>query len=253
MAVVLAAATGGAALAQDDGGGTAGPLDPRVAPGAPAEAKLVPITPCRIVNTQVGAKLEPGRPVEYRSSTGTAQQGGAASCGIPALATALVLSITAPQAEGNGYLRVGPAGAPVPTATFMNYTAGFNVTNGNTVKVRIGSGHNLRVQPFVARTHLIIDVLGYYVEPRMALVGPDGTLLYGSSVSGVQRTGTGTYLVSFTSSVDSCTYLATPAQYSHGGELAALRAFGSSDQVVVNTAGSNGAPANIGFNLRVDC
>lgn len=248
LVVLGGAATGGAALADD---GPAPAPVPRVAPGAPAESKLVPITPCRIVNTQVGPKLEVNRPVEYRSSTGTSQQGGAANCGIPAVATALVVSITAPQAEGNGYLRVGPAGEPVPTATFMNYTAGFNVTNGNTVKVRVGTGFNLRVQPFVARTHLIIDVLGYYMPPKFAFVDFTGALEHGSSVATTTRTSTGVHAVDFTSSVERCAY--TVARFDGSGQVSAAPHISLKDRVVVSTASTNGTPANAHFYLTVDC
>ncbi len=249
LAVLGTWMTGGAVLAE---GGAVPPPEQRFGPGAPAETKFVPITPCRIVNTQIGAKLQVGVPVEYRMFQGTAAQGGAATCGIPPWATALTLSITAPAAEANGYLRVGPAGQAVPNATFMNYTRAFNVTNGNTVDVRTGSGPNLRVQAFVARTHLIVDVLGYYVDPKAVLVAADGQIIWGILYFNVVRQSTGIYQVYFATSVKNCNLEATAAGIQTGLLVSALGTLEDS-RVVVTITNAAGTPTNGAFYLTVTC
>src|SRR5690606_6938747 len=95
-----------------------------------------------------------------------AQGGRAGGCDIPASATLVELTITAVDAR-SGFLRVWPAGASMPNATFLNYDDAFNVsTTGAVTLCRPGAvgctdGNDLAVRAFGNRTHLVIDVQAY--------------------------------------------------------------------------------------------
>src|ERR1019366_4490076 len=55
----------------------------------------------------------------------------AASFGVPAAATAVVLNVTVAIPSAQGHLTVFPTGAAQPLASNLNYAAGFNVTAVN--------------------------------------------------------------------------------------------------------------------------
>jgi len=209
VAVIAALLSVGAlAGAQADGGATdaAGPT-PRAGAASPTQTGFIPITPCRIVNTQNPAgKFAVGEVREYFMYGDTSPQGGSASCGIPFTASALEVAVTAVGAEGEGYLRLYPAGQPEPNATFLNYTDVFNAENAGTIRVTPRTGDNLAVKAFQRRTHVIIDVLGYYVDDLMAVVNSNGLLERGNGVEEVSRLGAGSYLVRFGRVVTGCAY-----------------------------------------------
>jgi len=128
------------------------------------ESIFVPVWPCRLVNTQNSAgPLAGGEERFYRMHGNTSAQGGAAACGIPQEATALEMSISAVNAAGDGYLRVGSVQIALPNATFLNYSEVMNITNTGAVQVSSNDNSSFRVKVFGASTHVVVDVFGYYI------------------------------------------------------------------------------------------
>lgn len=134
-----------------------------------AGARYVPITPCRLVDTRsAGGALSAGSQRSYRV-TGTggefAAQGGRSNgCGIPAGASAVEASVTAVSpTRANGFVRIWPAGEPVPGATFLNYTRGQSTTNTGAVGLAPAGTSHLSLRNFGGSSNIVIDVQGYYV------------------------------------------------------------------------------------------
>ncbi len=88
---------------------------------------------------------------------------------VPAEATAVVANLTLTETEGTGYVSVWPAGRSQPTASSANVEFS-DQTIANLVTVPLGTNGALRVftQP---RTHVIVDVFGYYVPATSASAG----------------------------------------------------------------------------------
>ena len=85
------------------------------------------VTPCRIVDTRLaGGPLVSTR--HFQASGNLASQGGSNTCGIPANATSIAVSLTA-ISQGQGYLRGWASGTTPPTATLLNYGTAINMSN----------------------------------------------------------------------------------------------------------------------------
>lgn len=260
VAVVVAAGSAGAVAvgATADANGGEAPT-PRAGAQSPSESVFVPITPCRIVNTQNPAgKIQANQTRQYRMHGNTSAQGGAAACGIPQTASALELTVTSVSADGRGYLRVAPAGAAIPNATFLNYGPGQNLGNTGTVAVQPGGGNNFQVRAFQARTHVVIDVNGYYVRGLHAVVnGGNGSLARGNGVVASVRAGTGTYAVTFDRNVSGCAYSATIGNPVDGtpptGQITATPLNSNANAVYVTTHLSDGTLSDRPFHLAVTC
>lgn len=257
-ALTLGAAVGvNAGTGQDNTGGASVPSD-KAGVASPSESVYVPITPCRIVNTTIGSKIGANETRAYRSQGNTAAQGGAASCGIPASASAIEVNMTGTFANGDGYLRVAPTGVPIPTATFLNYEAGFNASNAGTIALTPGAGNNFQVKAFVAPTHLVVDVLGYYVKGLMAVVASNGALDRGNGVLSSQRPFTGNYRVQFDRDITGCAYDALAGVTGDAGTVVDVnatvaRAGGTSDTVFVRTMNQAGDNVDAPIHVTVTC
>jgi len=118
---------------------------------------FTPITPCRIADTR-----STNSPLADGASRGFAAAGPGSPCGIPQSAGAVEFSITAVDPVAAGYLRVVASGQPIPTATFLNYSAGRGITNTGTVPVSAPSLLDVTVANFGGPTHVVIDVQGYF-------------------------------------------------------------------------------------------
>jgi hypothetical protein len=255
LAVLSAGALAGAQAAEDGGGDGA---TPRAGSSSPTESNFVPITPCRIVNTQNSAgKLAVGEVRSYRVHGNTSSQGGAAACGIPSVATALEVSITAVKAEGNGYLRVYPFGQAEPNATFLNYTNVFNAENAGTVRVASGPGNNLSVKAYQRPTHVVVDVLGYYVANLMAVSTGNGGLLRSSGALSILRVSDGTYEVRFERVVVGCAFTGGLHDISSGagteGDIAIAISSQASNGIRVETYNEAGTKSDSEFHVVVTC
>ena len=126
---------------------------------------LVTLSPCRIADTRLaGGKLTAGetRHLIVRDASATQSQGGAADCGVPPDARAVVLNITATGMATGGHFRVFPFAAPLPTASILNYQATTNVANSTTVPIcQPLCDKDISVYSTQA-AHLVVDVMGYF-------------------------------------------------------------------------------------------
>lgn len=118
---------------------------------------LIPVTPCRIVDTRVG-----GPP--FGAPTMAARETRAfpipsSPCGLPATAKAYSLNFTVVPSGPLSYLSAWPSGQPQPTVSTLNSFEGVIVANAAIVPAGTGGA----IQVFVTdRTDVIIDVNGYF-------------------------------------------------------------------------------------------
>jgi Sortase domain len=87
--------------------------------------------------------------------------------GIPANATAAVLTLTAIDLDSYNFVTVYPAGTGVPEASNLNM-ARFDEAAANLATVQLGAGGAVEVDSYRA-SHMIVDVAGYYVPVNGAV------------------------------------------------------------------------------------
>ena len=120
-------------------------------------AGITPVTPTRVLDTRTGASI---------SASGTIDVSIVGRAGVPAGATAALVSITADGAAGAGYLTAWQCGDPRPTVSNVNYAKTLPSGNGAIVPLSLGGSLCIFSQ---SRTDVIVDVFGY--------VGPNGQRL----------------------------------------------------------------------------
>lgn len=80
--------------------------------------------------------------------------------GATPIGTAVVLNLTADQPEGTGFLSAYSGDISFPNTSALNYsTATPNIANTTTVV--LGAGNKIKLRCGEARTHVIVDVVGY--------------------------------------------------------------------------------------------
>jgi alpha-tubulin suppressor-like RCC1 family protein len=134
-----------------------------VTPSAPPTAgtvRFVPLAPLRILDTRpdgitTDAQFQRGG-IRPANSTLEIQVTGRA--GVPTTATAVVVNITATQAQANGFVTVHPCGTP-PNASNLNYQPGISIPNSVTTKLSPRGTICLTTNRTV---HLIADINGYH-------------------------------------------------------------------------------------------
>jgi hypothetical protein len=127
-----------------------------------------PLTPARILDTRGGFGA-PGGPV---GTGGTINLQVAGRGGVPATgASAVVLNVTVTSPTSSGHITVWPTGVTRPTASSLNFVAGW--TGANSVTVALGSGGSVSLFNSLGNTHLVADVVGYYAKDN-ALVSSQG-------------------------------------------------------------------------------
>ncbi|WP_405361720.1 hypothetical protein OG535_28305 [Kitasatospora sp. NBC_00085] len=121
---------------------------------------FTPVSPDRLLDTRdaigrTGTDKVPGR------STVSVQVAGRGN--VPAGAKAAVLNVTATETDGPGHLIAWASGSPQPTSSNLNWTTS-GVTTPNLVVVPLDdAGRVMFFNGAWTGTHLIADVLGYYV------------------------------------------------------------------------------------------
>lgn len=137
------------------------------------------------------------------------QGGTSGGCGVPVGATAVAATFTAVCPSAGGYLRAYPSTLTEPTATTLSYGTVTGGT-GTTVTIAPSTAQALKVTNHGGPTHLVIDVVGYYVKPLAALVDITGGLYSGSSRAlSSASISTGVFDVTFDRDIRSCTAQAT--------------------------------------------
>ncbi len=169
---VLLAATGAlvAALLGAGGGWAAAashPNDVTLPLTSGTRPVVVPITPCRLLDTRashpIGPRATPLGPTQTYTVTATGIQG---SCDVPAGAVGLVLNVTVVHGTAGSFLTVWPADATRPTASSLNWTAGQGPTpNQATVGLSTtGPPGRLSFYNNAGTVDLVVDVGGYLAD-----------------------------------------------------------------------------------------
>ena len=121
-------------------------------------AEWTAVAPVRLLDTRVANGLS-GAFVD--KSVRTLQVTGRGS--IPANAVAITGNLTVTGATSAGYVAIGPSMTATPSTSNINFAKGQTVANGLTLQV--GSGGKVSAVfrgSAGARTHVILDVTGYY-------------------------------------------------------------------------------------------
>jgi hypothetical protein len=133
-------------------------------PGA-TNAGYNTVTPVRVLDTRVPIGLA-GRFV-----SGTPRQltvvGGVS--GIPANAVAITANLTVVGQTKAGFVSVTPTSVPNPTTSNLNFPTGDIRANGLTAKLTAGKLWLVYKATAGARTHLVLDVTGYYLAAGSGL------------------------------------------------------------------------------------
>ena len=138
-----------------------------------ADLVFTKLTPCRVADTRVaGGALANASQRNFYVADGatpgsyTAQ--GGVPCGVPFGATSAAVNITVTQAAGSGWLRAWPYGSS-GTASIINYAVGNTLANGLILPICDPAaancdGGDLTVRADAAGTHVLIDVMGYFLK-----------------------------------------------------------------------------------------
>lgn len=122
---------------------------------APQGEDFYTVTPCRLLDTRLGAPLQSG-------VTGVLSVSGA--CGIPAGARALAVNVTAITPTVEGHLVLFPGNYPVPPTSTSNFHAGATVANNMILPLSSDGTGKLAYLASVpgGTVHVVIDVVGYF-------------------------------------------------------------------------------------------
>lgn len=107
--------------------------------------------------------------------------------GIPSTgASAVVINLTAVTTTSQGYFTVYPSGASRPTASSINFPAGW--TGANMVTVPLGADGKLKLYNYGGPAHAIVDVLGWYAkDDSVQATQGMGTLFWTTSSGDPER------------------------------------------------------------------
>ncbi len=110
-----------------------------------------PVKPKRIIDTRpAGVRIAAGGTLDVKVTD---------IAGVPSTATAVVLNVTATDAQASGYLTVYPFNVGLPPSSNVNFVAGQSIPN----VVVSGVSPDGRVKIFAsASTHVIVDVAGWF-------------------------------------------------------------------------------------------
>ena len=150
------------------GAGVAGAVGATVAAATPALAAgsmFFPITPYRSLDTRVDGPILRGQEFDIDLITDLFS-----TPRLPATTLAVTYNLTVTQTAVNGFLSVWPADQAFPGTSAINWwESGFNLANGGTVALgpspNTGPG-SVAIRCDGAngcRTHLLIDITGYYL------------------------------------------------------------------------------------------
>jgi hypothetical protein len=120
------------------------------------------LTPCRLLDTRDPADLTGGSPILSGQTLSIPASG---KCGIPAMARALSVNVTAVGATSAGHITLFPQGLTPPATSTVNFGPGQTRANNAVVVLAPGSPSTFRAAAFVlgaGSVHLIVDVNGYF-------------------------------------------------------------------------------------------
>jgi hypothetical protein len=163
------------------------------------EDPYVAMSPVRLLDTRAGIGAPPAKVAA--GATVALQVTGQA--GIPDDASAVVLNVTATEAEGPGYLTVFPCGTSPPLASNLNYESGQTVPN--LAVARVGAGGRVCIYSLVT-THVVADASGWYpaghaYEPVTPFRIADTRVGFGAAAAGGKLPADGVLVVTPTQGV----------------------------------------------------
>ena len=183
----LAVAVGLGALTMANAGG-----------GAGQASTLVPITPCRLVDTRadqtVGAR---NTPLAAGEVADFAVWGTNGNCTIPSTATGIASNVTSVNGTSASYLTVYPGDAVRPLSSNLNWTAS-SAPTPNQVTVGLSAIGGIKAFNNAGSVDVVIDIVGYYqaatsgggAQGPAGPAGPAGASLLNSKIpSGTTITG----------------------------------------------------------------
>jgi hypothetical protein len=134
---------------------------------------FVPVAPCRILDTRVvGGQIAGGttRGFDVTAVTDYTFQGGHASnCGGAGAAgsfAAAVINFTVVFPSSAGYITAFPFGGVQPLSTSMDFDGGGLRSTTSIVKLDQGASANEMTVYSHATTHLVADIVGYFINPQ---------------------------------------------------------------------------------------
>ena len=124
---------------------------------------FVPVTPFRVLDTRSSTGGTPFGP----NTTEPVTVEGAGSGTVPTTGvTAVVATVTALKATGNGYLQIFPAAGGLPSVSNLNYRTGQTVPNLVTVPVAANGQVDIHSyiynQASTGSVQVLMDISGYY-------------------------------------------------------------------------------------------
>ncbi|MBL8299690.1 MAG: hypothetical protein JNN30_15245 [Rhodanobacteraceae bacterium] len=159
------------ALANEQADGS-GSFSPKALGDAASDLVFIPVTRCRLVDTRLaGGPIAAGttRDFDITGAANYSAQGGAGNdCGIGGAGSfrAAVLSVEVPAPVSTGYLTLYPYLTTQPAGASLNYAAG--VTASGEIMAALDQGapaQELSVFS-LAQADVVIDVVGYYINPQ---------------------------------------------------------------------------------------
>ncbi len=147
------------------------PLNLNSVPGD--EGTYYPISPTRVVDTRDGTGSYLGVPRGALKTGGTIHMKVSTDVIPGTHASAVVLNVTVLGSKSNGFLTVYPTGQTRPTASSLNYTAGW--TGANSVTVGTGASHSVDIYSSAGNPQVIVDIVGFFAGddavPNAACLG----------------------------------------------------------------------------------
>jgi hypothetical protein len=127
----------------------------------PPPPKLTAIDPARLLETRSGLSTIDGlfNAIGVRGAGSVTELQITGRVGVPSDASAVVLNVTATNAQAAGFITVFPCGTTRPTVSNLNTTAGGTVPNA--VVTKIGTGGKVCIFTSSA-TDIIADINGYF-------------------------------------------------------------------------------------------
>ncbi|MEG3789982.1 hypothetical protein V1318_07600 [Lysobacter sp. CCNWLW3] len=152
-------------------------VQPTALGDAATDLVFVPITPCRLFDTRLAGGPIPAFTVRSFDVTAVSdysfQGGHASNCnGVGAAGSfgAAVINFTVVFPAGPGHLITWPFGRPQPDTATLNFAAGDVRGNLSTVALDQGASANELSVYTTAQTHLVGDIVGYFINPGPLLL-----------------------------------------------------------------------------------
>ena len=119
--------------------------------------------PCRLADVRNGEGFE-------RHDSQIVRVTVTGRCNVPADATAVALTVTVDNTRtpGPGFVSIWPEGAPMPTASILNYRAGQIRANATIVGIGMGGAIDLFAQNGAP---VIVDVTGWFTASAQSTAG----------------------------------------------------------------------------------